>query len=1414
MTSHDITTPSPNKRARFSHLPTNEEKSYPIVSHDSQQEPPSQLGTSRRKLVSVFSSNQSIHKLTEKIVRSYSNNNNSCQDDGTECHDGHQGKSNNQEEGNDVDTLHKAVRKDSDEVEVTESNLMNPFIDYPHLRHLCGVYKFENDPKKFCDKCFCKVCDSLAKQCVAWDDHCNACDTTGREDVKKSKATNEMDDQDIICLDDDDNDDYDDDDHDDNSDGMDIANCLNLETQNDGDHDNDEQVISDGFLSLDENDLSIENNYDHHFDTGDKDLIGQKSRKDARITDVLSHNLRQLTKLSIANISTKIRNGTIDSSQIQKMQGDIPQLNLHSSFFVEGVRVGWPYPAIMRPQRQMAMHLVKAFKNQRHVVIESPTGTGKSAAILCSALAWQRYDIKTNNACNTTKIIYCSRTHSQVAQMVSSLKKTPYRPRMAILGSRDRLCIHRDIRPRNGVDSVHDKMKSKDNVNNACQLRVGNTEAYRKNAMNSRHLTYSDDNPPFHHPGDGKGSHGGVAEEVTRNNIDMEEDERESEREDSGWIASEKSKMCPHYRQLTSVAFSKKAFEAFVPDRERVNCCSIGGDKTKFGAHDIEDLVKFSLVPNVKKGIALYRATPGSSYGLKLKQTKGERGPVTVNTVHPCGAAAIEGTIREEDTILSINKLDVSGGYELSDVSDRIRKAQDPLLIDVYNGDVNDVDENGYSVESACPYYLSRALANDAELLFCPYNYVLDPNIRKSLEINIKNSVVVLDEAHNVEDTLRQEGSGKFGEIELLEMNVLLSSYASRWKPPEKNSPYKRTEESLSDKIPGIAHDLLVFLDKIIDIMRQSRHMFENNQGKHGVASVTEEYRTFKCSDDKEFEMTYNGPNGSGDGNDPVGCKRFFSQFSINQKEIENIQNQMNSFHEHIFSKNGDERSETRNKLADRLSKIITTLCAAFHLSEHYYISTVITANGNLEFATGSIEGYTSQYKRKPRSIPQNPPRTSPNQQPLPRICNHPSCNIKSRGTISHDAYCDGTTPRWESHLIINLLSPAILMAPLLKDSRSVVLASGSLAPIDSLCSELHLLPSSDDPKENTQTSQESSDDQEAKVSDPLAATSGRLQVTPQPLEADHVIDLNKQLLTVSVGHFPDGSQLSVTYSNYNKTGFHHKLGHAIAQIVDNIPYGGILVFLPSFSFLRKCVSTWQNSDIWQRLLRSKGEVIVEPSLSQDEFEAARDLFNRTIEKTKKCVLLAVFRGKMSEGVSFNDDYARGVICVGVPFPSYYDRSISAKMAYNNEQRKFRSKALLTGNEWYKQQAYRAIAQAIGRCIRHAADYGTIFLLDSRHCDDGHSYHESGICRSHTNLPKWMRNSVRTLRKDMRPIGRNDLLGGWESLQKEMGHFFQKARTHSAVVLEKQQHEFKMKQNKDDELLSKQDLTFDHRSGQ
>ena len=40
---------------------------------------------------------------------------------------------------------------------------------------------------------------------------------------------------------------------------------------------------------------------------------------------------------------------------------------------------------------------------------------------------------------------------------------------------------------------------------------------------------------------------------------------------------------------------------------------------------------------------------------------------------------------------------------------------------------------------------------------------------------------------------------------------------------------------------------------------------------------------------------------------------------------------------------------------------------------------------------------------------------------------------------------------------------------------------------------------------------------------------------------------------------------------------------------------------------------------------------------------------------------------------------------------------------------------MLTGAQWYSQQACRAVNQAIGRVIRHRHDYGAIILFDDRY---------------------------------------------------------------------------------------------------
>lgn len=41
-------------------------------------------------------------------------------------------------------------------------------------------------------------------------------------------------------------------------------------------------------------------------------------------------------------------------------------------------------------------------------------------------------------------------------------------------------------------------------------------------------------------------------------------------------------------------------------------------------------------------------------------------------------------------------------------------------------------------------------MAEDAQLVFCPYSYIINPVIRGALEVDIKGAILVLDEAQYI----------------------------------------------------------------------------------------------------------------------------------------------------------------------------------------------------------------------------------------------------------------------------------------------------------------------------------------------------------------------------------------------------------------------------------------------------------------------------------------------------------------------------------------------------------------------------------------------------------------------------------------------------------------------------------------
>lgn len=102
----------------------------------------------------------------------------------------------------------------------------------------------------------------------------------------------------------------------------------------------------------------------------------------------------------------------------------------------------------------------------------------------------------------------------------------------------------------------------------------------------------------------------------------------------------------------------------------------------------------------------------------------------------------------------------------------------------------------------------------------------------------------------------------------------------------------------------------------------------------------------------------------------------------------------------------------------------------------------------------------------------------------------------------------------------------------------------------------------------------------------------------------------------------------------------------------------------------------------------------------------------------------------MAEGLDFTDANARAVVVVGIPFPNVKDVQVMEKRAYNSQAHP--SRRLLGGEEWYRLQAFRALNQAVGRCLRHVFDYGAVVLCDERFLGGD----------TQRSLPKWLRPAL------------------------------------------------------------------------
>ncbi|KAI0688447.1 DNA repair helicase [Cytidiella melzeri] len=278
-------------------------------------------------------------------------------------------------------------------------------------------------------------------------------------------------------------------------------------------------------------------------------------------------------------------------------------------------------------------------------------------------------------------------------------------------------------------------------------------------------------------------------------------------------------------------------------------------------------------------------------------------------------------------------------------------------------------------------------------------------------------------------------------------------------------------------------------------------------------------------------------------------------------------------------------------------------------------------------------------------------------------------------------------------------LNPETHFQEVVQAARAVVLAGGTMSPISDVTNQLF-----------------------------MSTPSERLFT----FSCGHIIPpSNLQTLVLKKG--PRGSDLEFKYDKRNDSGQISELGQALLNFANVIP-GGMVVFVPSYSFLHLVVEHWQGSGLFDKL-KAKKKVFMEPQENSEVDAVLRD-YAAEVKAGRKggSLLFAVVGAKLSEGLNFTDELARAVIIVGLPFANLGSAELRERMNYVNRLEQKRGKGTKepgtkdAGTELYENMCMNAVNQSIGRAIRHRGDWAALILVDARYAS----------ARIRGKLPKWI----------------------------------------------------------------------------
>ncbi|XP_077422808.1 Fanconi anemia group J protein isoform X3 [Vanacampus margaritifer] len=839
-------------------------------------------------------------------------------------------------------------------------------------------------------------------------------------------------------------------------------------------------------------------------------------------------------------------------------------------YTIGGVRVQFPckaYPS----QLAMMNSILRGLNYGQHCLLESPTGSGKSLALLCSALGWQQAQF------DKLQGEGISGNESQSCKLIGDVTKS----------NMTNTC----------QCQCHSKVRWASNAA-VVDLTVSPFKEMSKHLHTGHHTTKSVPGKRF--PSE-------LSETIQLSHI-ADQDKADFQRERKRIRTAQ-----PKGSATGPKSHGARVLSSCLTPKSCIQCpCASAKDSAK----DKDGKTK-RMVPKIYFGTRTHKQITQIVH--EMKRTAYSTAPMTIlsSRDHTCVNPDVAPHSNRNE--LCKDLMEAKNGISCR-YFHAVQKMGNQSTLKLIHGihqawDIEDLVSLGKQLRS-CSYYAARELMRNSNIIFCPYNYLLDPLIRESMEIDLAGHILVLDEAHNIEDCARESASFMLDYTNLLMCRDELDGMV--------NINIRRLQH---EPLRDFCYSLVNWIQESQSLM--SDRGYENACKVWSGKEILNIFHTLGITPDSFLMLKQ-------------------SMAAVLEKE------EIMGF-------------------KDDMMQVPTISSSSSSILKGLLMVLDFLYRDNCRYSEDYRVALQKTYSWMSKAMP-NMSAVQQGHRQRQRV------RVKT-GSLLLSFWC---------------LNPAVAFTDLSGTVHSIVLTSGTLSPMGSFSSELGV-------KFSIQ------------------------------LEANHVIN-KSQVWVGTVGAGPHGRNLCATFQHAETYAFQDEVGALLLHVCKVVPKG-VLCFFPSYKMLDKLRDRWNITSVWEELEKQK-KVITEPrgGGKGDFDELLQSYYNviKSCEKKDGALLMAVCRGKVSEGLDFTDDNARAVVTIGIPFPNIKDLQVELKMKYNDQHSK--SRGFLPGHRWYEIQAYRALNQALGRCIRHRDDWGALILVDGRYSNNPNKYIKG--------LSKWVRQLV------------------------------------------------------------------------